>query len=86
MADVEHFNPLLPLKNAVDHTIDVRFVAKEQVPELALFRCRRAAIGQFFQTENGLFEAPVPFQRRIGLLGVDLLATSRSAREAMLTR
>src|SRR5215469_3710897 len=32
---------------------------------------QRTAVRQFFQAENGLFECAIPFEGRIGMLGVD---------------
>jgi len=89
VADVQHFNPLLSLQDAVYHTIDVGPVAVQQVPELVLLGRRRAAVWLLFQAENGVFEPPVPFQGRAGMpasISSYRRARSRSARAAMLTR
>ena len=45
VADVEHIDLLLLLQNPVDYAVDMRLVAVEQVPEVTVFRRRRAAVG-----------------------------------------
>ena len=57
VADVEHFNLLLFLQNAVDHAIHMGLVAVKQVPQLVLLARQRAAIRLLFETENGLLES-----------------------------
>ena len=71
MADVEHVYLLLFLQNAKYHQVDVRLVPIQQVPQLFLLGRRGASVWMVLQTENGLFETPVPFQRCIGMCGVD---------------
>ena len=39
---MKHFDTLLFLLHAVNHTIDMRFVAAEQVPQFAALACYRA--------------------------------------------
>src|SRR5208337_1871625 len=72
VADVEHFNSLLSLEDAVDHAINIRFLAVKQVPQLVLLPCYRAAIRLVFQTEDCLFNPQIPFQGLVGIHGVDL--------------
>jgi hypothetical protein len=57
----------------VDHTINMRLVAIQQVPQPTVLRCCRAAIRMFFQTKNGLLEAFVPAAGRVGVRSVDVL-------------
>ena len=71
MADMEHFNMLLFLKNAVDHAINMRLVAVEQVPQLVLGAYCGATVRMLFQAENGLLETQVPFQGSAGILSID---------------
>jgi hypothetical protein len=52
---------LLFLQDVVYHTINMRFGAVKQVPELITLARDRAAIRMHFQAENGLLEAPIPF-------------------------
>jgi hypothetical protein len=63
VADVEYFNTLLFLQDAVYHTINMRLVAIEQVPQL-IFRpyCRATTVRILLQTENGLFETKYHFR------------------------
>ena len=69
--DMEHLNFFLILYNAMYYTIDMRFMAVEQMPQLFTPADQRTSVRQFFQAENGLFESPIPFEGRIGMFGVD---------------
>ena len=71
MTNVEHFNKFLFLQDAVDNTIDMRFVTIEQVPELVTLARYRASIRLLLQAENGLLETPIPFQSQVRIFGVD---------------
>jgi hypothetical protein len=62
VADVEHFNTLLFLKDAVNHTIRMRLVAIEYVPQLVFSAYCGATARMLLQAENGLLETQVPFQ------------------------
>jgi len=73
MPDVKHIH-LLPLfQDPINHTIDVRLVAIQQVPEIRIFTCHGAPIRILLKAEDGLLEAPVPFQGSAGVLGVDFV-------------
>jgi len=72
VADVEYIDLLLFLQNPVDHAIDVWLPAVEQVSEPVFFPRDRTAQGKLLQSENSLFEARVPLQGCIGIVGVDL--------------
>src|SRR6478735_199737 len=72
MADVEYFNTHLFLHNAVYHTINMRLVAIEQVPQLVFRAYCRATVRMLLQAKNGLFETQIPFQGSAGILGIDL--------------
>jgi len=56
VADVEHFNLLLFLEDAVYHTINMGLVAIKQMPQLVPLSRYRAAVRPLFQTENGRFD------------------------------
>src|SRR6478609_4399643 len=71
VADVEHFNTLLFLKDAVYHTINMRLVAIEKVPQLVSHAYYRATARMLLQAENGVLETQVPFQGSAGILGID---------------
>ncbi len=71
VADVKHFNTLLSLQNAIDHSIDMRLVAIKQVPEAIPFRRLRAPVRPFSQALDGPFEISVPFQGHFRKLRVD---------------
>src|SRR5580658_50622 len=73
VADVEHFNLLLFLNDAIYHAINMRLVAVKQVPQHVFLARYWAAIRLLFQTENCLFNPQIPFHGRIRILGVDLL-------------
>ncbi len=73
MSDVQDFNLLLLLHNAIDHMIDVRFVPVEQVSQLAFGANHWTAVGVLFQAENALLETPIPCPSRTGIPGVDFL-------------
>ena len=79
MPDVKQVHLLAPLQDAVYHPIDVGLVAVEQMPEISILGGNRAPVGMFFQAEDGLFEAPVPFQGGIRVLGVDFVVKLRGA-------
>ncbi len=64
---------LLVLQDAVDYTIDVRFVAIEQVPQLITFAYNGVPVRIIFQAQDGFFEPPVPFQGCVGMLSMGLL-------------
>ena len=71
MANVEHFDALLRMQNAVDHSIDVWIAAVQQMSKLAHLSCNRAAVWLFFQADDGALESPIPFQRRLGIHRID---------------
>jgi len=60
------------LQDAVYHTIDMRFVAVEQMSQLVTLAGHRGSVRLLFQAENRFFEALVPSQGRVGVLGIDL--------------
>jgi hypothetical protein len=60
MADVEHIDLLLFLKNPEDYPVDMRLVAVKQMPELTVFWRYRATIGAIPQSTNGVFETSIP--------------------------
>jgi hypothetical protein len=60
VADVEDIDPLLIFCHKVDHAIDTRFVAIEQVPDLLALGGNDAAIGMFLQREDGPSETLEP--------------------------
>ena len=66
MADVENVNLLVRLHDAVNHTIDMRFVAIKQVPEILAFGSKGAAFGVLLQGEQGNFQALEPSVCRLG--------------------
>ncbi len=70
---MQDINPLSLFENAVDHSIDSRFTAVEEVPQPARFVRYRPAVGQIFKIQNGLFKACVPPARRRGVFGVDFV-------------
>src|ERR1017187_3331606 len=72
VADVQYFYPLLLLQYSVYCPVNMRLVPVKQMPELVALRCHRAAARLFFEAENRLPEAAIPFQGRVGMLGVDL--------------
>jgi hypothetical protein len=69
---MEHFDMFLPLQDAVYNTIDMRFGAVKQVPELATLARHRTSVRVLFQAENGFFQPFVPFQGGGGMLGINL--------------
>jgi len=71
MPDVKHIHLLAPFPDTVYHPIEVRLAAVEQMPEIGILRGYRAPVRMLFQAEDGLAEAPVPFQGGVGVLGVD---------------
>jgi hypothetical protein len=71
--DVEDLNSFLSFQHAIDHTINMRLVAIQQVPELTVLRCGRAAMRMFFQTKDGLLEAFVPAPGSVRVRSVDVL-------------
>jgi len=70
--DVKNFYSPLSFQDAVDHSINMRLVTMKQMPERTIFRRRGAAIGKFFQTENGLLETAVPAPGRLGVWSIDV--------------
>ena len=89
MANVKHLYPLLPFQSTEDHTKDVWLVSVKQVSKLVVLKRDRTTVWHLFQAENRLLESLVPFQRRIGTLGVDLLVQTDEitlGRAAILTR
>jgi len=73
VADVKYFDLLLFRKYTENHTIDVRLAAVEQVPEKVPVTRDRTTVWPFLQAQNGLLEAPVPFQGSAGMPSVDFL-------------
>jgi len=71
MPNVNYVHPPALFEDSVHHAIDVRLVAVKQMAEIRSLRCHRAPVRMLLKAENGLFEAPVPFQRSFGVLGVD---------------
>ena len=74
---MEYVNALLLLHDAVNHPIDVRLAAVKEVTELMLFRGSGTTVWLFVEAENSLFEASVPFQRCLRLLGVNFVVETR---------
>jgi hypothetical protein len=72
VADVKYFDPPQFRKYTENHPINVRLIPVEQVPEVAPPRRERAAVGPLLQTENGLLQAPVPFQGSTDMFTVNL--------------
>ena len=69
---MQHFYLLLPFQHGVNHAINVRSVAVQQVPELPTLGRERTSLGVFLQGENRLFETQVPSPGSVGVFGVDL--------------
>jgi hypothetical protein len=68
---VERLNFLLGLENAIYYAIDMKLMTVEEAPQPFTSVNQRTAVWQFFQAENGLFESPIPFEGRVGMLCVD---------------
>src|SRR5262249_4593969 len=77
--DVEYVNVFALLRDAVDHAIDVRLVAIEQMPEFGGLRCFRTAVRLFFETQNCLPEAPVPLDGSIGVFCINRIEDEHKA-------
>src|ERR1035437_7903598 len=85
--DVENLDHILLLEDPVDHAINMGLAAVEQIPQPGVLGRNRTAFRQFLQAENSFSQAPIPFQGRFGVGGVDLvidaceitLGTSRNA-------
>ena len=60
MPNVKHLDNLLFFEYTVYHTIDMGLVSIEQMPELAIFWCHRAATRIFCEGINRFFQAVVP--------------------------
>lgn len=60
MANMKNLDLLLALQNTVDHAIDVRLAAVEQMPELFALRSDRASVRISFQSEDLVLETLVP--------------------------
>jgi hypothetical protein len=52
MANVKHHNQLLSLKNAVNHTIHVRFATIQQVSEFIPGAYDRTSVRMIFQAKD----------------------------------
>jgi hypothetical protein len=61
MPDVKHVHLPTFFQDPVYHAIDVRLAAVKQMPEIRSLRCHGASVRVLLKTENGLFEATVPF-------------------------
>jgi|SRR5712692_770618 len=84
VSDGEHFHTLLSFQDAIDHTIDVRLVAVQQVSELVLLSRHGEPVRLRFQAEDSRSETPVPFQGGVGMRGVDFLIPSDAAETCSL--
>lgn len=73
MADVQHFYSLLPFQDPIDYTIDVGFVAEQQMPELFFFRHHRTPVRMFLEAQYRFLETLVPIERGIGIPGINAL-------------
>lgn len=71
VVDMEDIDLLLLFHDAIYRPVDVRFVAVEKVSELVILGGNRASVRLFFQTENRLPEPAIPFERGVGVVGVD---------------
>ncbi len=71
MPDVNNVHLLALLQHTVDHSVDMRLMAIEQMPEICILACDRAPVRVLFEADDGLFEAIVPFQGGVGVLSVD---------------
>ena len=60
MADVDDLHFVLLLHDAVEDPIDMGFGAVEQVPEVLVLRCNRAAVRVVSQAANGMPKPPIP--------------------------
>jgi len=67
---MQDFHSFLSLNDAVDHPIDMRLITIKKMPEPAIFRSYRAAIGKFFQGENGPLETFVPAPGGLGIWSI----------------
>ncbi len=63
---------LLIFDHAKNYAMDVRSVAKEQMPEFILLSRYRATIGEIFQSVYGPFKISKPFQGGNRVLRVDI--------------
>jgi len=73
VTDVEYFNPLRCLDNAIDHPIDMRFATEKQVSQLTILSRHRAPLGLSSQTEDFAGKAQIPFPGSRGIGGLDVL-------------
>ena len=71
MPNVNHVHLPALFEDSVYRAIDVRLAAVKQMAEIRSLRCYRAPVRMLLKTQNGLFEAPVPFHGSFGALGVD---------------
>ena len=86
---MQNLDLLLLLPDSVDHTIDMRFVAVEQMPELFALRGSGASIRMFFERQQRLRKTSIPAERsgrfaRADVLvndGKVMLGTSRDSNE-----
>lgn len=72
VADVEHFNLLLPFQHSVNRPITIHLVTVMQVPVLIVLRSYRTAVRLLFQAKNRFRKSAIPSQGGIGVFGVDL--------------
>ena len=70
MPNVKDFNFLPVLQNPIYYAIDVRFMAVKEVPQLFTFADQGTPVRLFFQAEIGLFKGPIPFEGRVGGIGL----------------
>jgi hypothetical protein len=70
---MEYVNAFLFLHDAVNHPTDVRLAAIEKVTELPFFWGGGTPVWVVFEAENGFSEASVPFERCVGLPGVNFV-------------
>jgi hypothetical protein len=89
VADVEHIDPLLLFKNAVDDAIYVWLATVEQVPELLVFGRRRATLGSFSRVRTASLSPMYhfsPASESLPWTSWNRMARSSRARGVILTR